>query len=72
MFGIRIVAISLYIPLEIVMLLVVWRNTSDLIFNIRLKTALILGESELQVIIKEQKEELAKKVKPVKREGITL
>lgn len=51
-FGIRIVAVSLYMPFEFVMLLVVWRNIRDRMFNIRLKSALILGESELQNLIK--------------------
>jgi hypothetical protein len=62
-FGIRIVTITLFLPIEVIMLIVVRRHTSDMLFNIKLKGALTSGESELQIIIKEQKEQLAKEVK---------
>lgn len=67
-FGIRFLILLLYFPLEILMLIVVKRHTGDQTFNFKLKEALFLGETELQELIKEQKEYLKKQVPEKKKE----
>lgn len=66
-FGIRFLILLLYFPLEILMLIVVKRHTSDQTFNVKLKEALFLGETDLQELIKEQKEYLNKRAPEEKK-----
>lgn len=63
-FGIRFLFLTLYFPLEILMLVVVRRHTGDQTFNFKLKEALSQGETELQELISEQKAQLGKQTSP--------
>lgn len=54
-FGIRLLLLVLYLPVEFLLLIVVKRHTSDSTFNIRLKEALAKGEGELIAFIEEQR-----------------
>ena len=54
-FGIRLLLLVLYLPVEFLLLIVVKRYTSDSTFNIRLKEALAKGEDELIAFIEEQR-----------------
>lgn len=71
-FGIRFLVLLLYFPLEILMLIVVRRHTGDQTFNVKLKEALFLGETELQELINEQKAYLNKQAPNEQKKGLGL
>ena len=47
-FGFRLVFMVLYFPVDIILFCVTYRHTRDLTFQIQLKEAIYLGETELQ------------------------
>jgi hypothetical protein len=57
-FGIRMLCVLLYLPVEAMLFIVIKRHASDSLFTMRLKEALSKGELELIALIEEQRSQL--------------